>query len=134
MIMRKYILNRKLHWIALVGLSVALMSILLLSPRETVVPIERFLGVWETSAPKYKDRFLKITESTISFGTGDGNANEFIVGRVIKKVEAEKTVYTILYREPEGIEFKLAFYYNPKNNGVIRLKNQPEIEWTRLKQ
>ena len=134
MITKKNMSHRKMLWIALVVFSLVLMSILLLCSRETVVSIDRFLGVWETTEPKYQNRFLKITESEISFGTGDGSANIFDVDRVIKTEEADQTVYTILYRASQGTEFELAFYYSPENSGVIRLKNQPQMEWTRSKE
>jgi hypothetical protein len=132
MITRQKILHHKLHWIALVGFSLVLMSTLFLCIRETDVPIDSFLGVWKTSAPKYKDRFFKITKSTITFGTGNGNSKKFIFARVSKTVEEKNTVYTISYNDDEGADFKLAFYYTPQNKGVIRFKNQQEIEWARI--
>ena len=134
MITRQNLRQQKSNWIALAGFSLALVSILLLCTRETVVPIDIFLGVWKTSAPKYKDRFFKITASTITFGTGNGNSKKFIVDRVIKTVEEKKTVHTISYRDVEGTDFKLAFFYTTKNKGVIRFKNQQDIEWTRINQ
>lgn len=134
MITRQKILHHKSRWIALVGFSLVLISTLLLCTPEADVSIDSFLGVWKTSAPKYKDRFFKISESTITFGIGNGNSNKFIVDHVIKEVEEKKTVYTISYNDVEGSDFKLAFYYTPKNNGVIRFKNQQEIEWTRISQ
>ena len=134
MITRQKIRHHKLHWIALVGFSLVLISTLLLCTPEVDVSIGNFLGVWKSSAPKYKDRFFKISESTITFGTGNGNSKKFIVDRVIKTVEEKKTVYTISYIDVEGTDFKLAFYYTPKNKGVIRFKNQQEIEWTRINQ
>ncbi len=134
MITRQKILHHNLHWIALVGFSLVLISTLLLCTREADVTIDNFLGVWKTSAPKYKDRFFKISESTIAFGIGNGNSKMFNVDRVIKTVEEKKTVYTISYNDVEGSDFKLAFYYTPKNKGMIRFKNQQEIEWTRISQ
>ena len=134
MITSQKILPCKLHWIALVGFSLVLISTLLYCTGEVVVSIDSFVGVWKTSVPKYQDRFFKISGSTITFGTGNGNAKNFIVDRVIKKVEEKKTVYTIMYNDVEGSGFKRAFYYTPENNGVIRFKNQPEIEWTRMNQ
>ena len=134
MITRQKLLHDKSHWIALVGLSLALVSTLLLCTRETDVSIDSFMGVWKTSAPKYKDSFFEITESTITFGTGNGYSKNFTVDRVIKTAEEKKTVYKISYIDVEGADFKRAFYYTPKNNGVIRFKNQQQIEWTRINQ
>jgi hypothetical protein len=132
MITRQKILHHKLHWIALACFFLVLISTLLLCIREADVTTDSFLGVWKTSAPKYKDRFFKITESTITFATGNGNSKIFIVDRVSKTVEQKKTVYTISYNDVEGTDFKLAFYYTSKNKGVIRFKNQQEIEWARI--
>ena len=89
MITRQKIMHHKRYRIALAGFVLVLISTLLSCSREEVVFIDSFLGVWKTSAPKYQDRSLKITASTIAFGIGDENANEFFVDRVIKKTEAE---------------------------------------------
>ena len=129
---RQKILHKKIHWIALVGFFFVLISTFLSCTRETEVAIDRFLGVWETAEPKYEDRFLEIDEATIAFGTGDGNSNIFFVDRVIQRVEENTTVYTISYTDVEGSLFKLAFYYSPEYGGVVRFKNQQEIEWTRI--
>ena len=132
MITRQKILHHKLHWFMLVGFSFVLILALLLCTRQAEVAIDSFLGVWETSAPKYQDRFFEINKSAIIFGTGRGHSTAFKVDRVVKTVEEKKTVYTILYNDVQGTDFKLAFYYSPNNGGVIRFKNQQKIEWTRI--
>lgn len=41
--------------------------------------------------------------------------------------EGRRTLYTFYYTTEEGLEEKFAFYYEPANGGVIRLKNQKGV-------
>jgi len=42
-------------------------------------------------------------------------------------------LYNIYYENLKSQEFKLSFYYDPSNGGVIRFKNQGKIEWRKEK-
>ena len=35
-------------------------------------PPPELVGVWETSAPKYENRYIEITNESLIFGVGDG--------------------------------------------------------------
>ena len=89
------------------------------------------VGIWETSAPKYADRFFKIDQDTITIGQG-GDAFEI---HVIKKIHAKKIpeersiLYTIYYENESVDDYKFAFYYSPENGGMIRLKHKKNIIW-----
>jgi hypothetical protein len=101
--------------------------------RTKAVPSE-LIGVWKTTAPDYADRFLELGRDSIRFGTGgDQSYARSIVG-VEKVVENAGTLYTIFYidpADPEKYQFKVAFYYDPADQGVIRYKNRKDIAWTR---
>jgi hypothetical protein len=99
--------------------------------RTKSVPDE-LVGVWRTTAPKYADRFLKLTRTAIIFGTGGEGSYARTVVAVEKSREDGDTLYTVFYVDAEG-EYKLAFYYESQNGGVIRYKNQRAIAWTRQK-
>ena len=92
---------------------------------------DSLVGVWETAAPRYADRFFEIKKNHIIFGTGEGN---FDVQR-IKSIEetggAKSTAYTIHYANPGEPEHELSFYYEPDGNGIVRFKNQHQIKWTK---
>jgi hypothetical protein len=99
--------------------------------RETTVLPDELLGVWKTSAPKYKQCFFEITKDSITFA--NRNVSEGLDVNIISKIEKtheeKQILYTIHYKKKKGEEYKLPFYYDPSKDGTIRFKNQKEIEW-----
>ena len=71
MIMNKFLQNKTI-WV----LSVVLVSILsfslFLCRGDNRVTVDEFLGVWKTTAQNYEDRVFEISDTTITFGTGNG--------------------------------------------------------------
>ena len=113
------------------GLLVALAGC---GPERTKTVPNALIGVWKTTAPDYADRFLEISRDTIRFGTGgDESYVRSIVG-VEKVLENGRTVYTIVYIDPADpgkYQYKVAFYYDPGNQGVIRYKNRKDMALTK---
>jgi hypothetical protein len=103
-------------------------------PERTKTVPNELIGVWKTTAPDYADRFLELSRDTIRFGTGgDESYVRSIVG-VEKVLENGSTLYTIFYidpADPEKYQSKVAFYYDPGNQGVIRYKNRKDMAWTK---
>ncbi|MBW1911936.1 MAG: hypothetical protein JRI43_01955 [Deltaproteobacteria bacterium] len=99
--------------------------------KDKTVP-EELLGMWETSSSRYADCFFEFQGELIIFNNGlSYNAINFIKD-IEKLPENGKTLYNIYYEDKEGQEFKLSlFYFHVRNGGVIRFKNQKDIEWTR---
>jgi hypothetical protein len=97
---------------------------------ESFAPNE-LVGVWTTSDPKYADRFLKIDRDAITFGTGEGNFETYAITKMKKGAEVQDMLYTIYYEDEAGDTYTLAMYYSPERGGVLRLKNQREIIWTK---
>jgi len=99
---------------------------------ERIAPNE-LVGIWKTSALKYADRFFKIDQTIITIGTGGENVEIYTIKKItMKKPPTERSVlYTIYSKNEEGVEYKFAFYYSPEKGGVIRLKNQRHIVWTK---
>src|SRR5574341_1493240 len=99
-------------------------------PERTKTVPEELIGVWKTQAPDYADRFLELTRDSIRFGTG---GDEFYVRSIVgveKVLEDGSTLYTVFYidpADPEKYQYKVAFYYDPGNQGVIRYKNRKDI-------
>lgn len=97
---------------------------------EVVVP-QHLIGVWETPAPKYADRYMKFSEHTLTFGIGEGEE----VSHEIEKINAEQggggTMYTLHYRDSEGEKWTLTFTYSPDTR-TIRIKNSEEL-WEKAK-
>jgi len=91
------------------------------------------IGVWETAAPTYADRFFEIRTDEIIFGTGEEKFDTYPITKIkIEKDRGEQgTLYVIWYKNIEGQEYKFSFYYDPANQGTIRFKNQQEMVWTK---
>jgi len=102
-------------------------------PKGPATVPDELLGVWETSAPKYKDCFLELTKDTLTFANRElDNIDVNSISKIEKEIHREKGIlYTIHYENREGEEYKLAFYYDPLRGGAIRFKNQEQIEWRR---
>jgi hypothetical protein len=100
--------------------------------RKATVP-EDLIGVWETAAPTYADRFFEIRTDEIIFGTGEEKFDTYPITKIkIEKDPGEQgTLYIICYKNIEGQEYKFSFYYDPANQGTIRFKNQKEMVWTK---
>ena len=127
----KNLLRNKIIWMPTVVVFFILTTSLFLCSGDPRVGIDQFLGVWETTAVNYEDRFFEIADATITFATGEGKQDICYIQAVTRTIEDKKTVYTITYDNIEGAEFKLSFYYKPARGGAIQFKNQMDVEWTR---
>lgn len=94
---------------------------------------DELIGTWKTSASKYADRFFTIEQKTITIGTGGETVEPYTIKKItIKKDSVEiGMLYTIYYKDEEGVKYQFAFYHSPEKGGVIRLKNQKHIAWTK---
>ncbi|HVP79350.1 MAG TPA: hypothetical protein VMV04_15805 [Thermodesulfobacteriota bacterium] len=99
---------------------------------KTAVPGD-LIGVWETTAPAYADRFFEITTDRVIFATGENTSDTYPISKmkIEKDSKERKTLYIVCYKNTAGQEYKFAFYYDPANQGTIRFKNQREMVWTR---
>jgi hypothetical protein len=104
-------------------------------PQEDETLPQELMGVWRSSAPKYADCTLELSKELIIFTSGEFqdfiNVN-FII-KVERKPERNHVVYTIHYENAEKQRYKFVFYHYPSEGGVIRPKNQIEIEWRKVK-
>ena len=99
--------------------------------QEAPVP-EALMGEWRTIAPRYEDRYLRFTTSSLAFGIGDGQE----VSHPIRKIKATKEhhaiVYTVHYSDSEGKESTLKLTYRFDAEETIQLNNRKEI-WMKVK-
>jgi hypothetical protein len=100
--------------------------------RKIAVP-EDLIGVWETTAPAYADRFFEIKTDDVIYGTGEGKFDTYPITKIKTEEDPKEsgTLYVICYKNIEGQEYKFSFYYDPANQGTIRFKNQKEMVWTK---
>jgi hypothetical protein len=97
------------------------------SGKTTNIP-DSLVGVWETSAIKYKDRYLEFKKDVVIFGTGDGDQTIQFIRKVKAERQDQKDLYTVTYLDEDGGEISFSFFYDPAVD-VIALKNQEDIEW-----
>ena len=89
----------------------------------------KLVGVWKSSDQKYADRFITIDTYTITFGIGEGNVEIYTIKKIEKTTAEGSILYTIYFEDGEGVWYKFAFYYSPKDGGEFRKKNQRQIVW-----
>lgn len=100
------------------------------------------IGMWVTSAPKYKDSFISFSKYSITFGRLKEDHILLYNITSIKKANKNKDVlFTISHRgvESDDKERILSFYYTSAKeslikSGVLRLMNKKHIEWKKLKE
>lgn len=99
---------------------------------EAVTDIPEYLiGTWTTGAPQYDDRYLQFSSNHVMFGTGEYTYDTFTVVDIKKETEKFRTLYTVSYKEPGGARYKLRFYYDADDGGLLTFKNQAHLIWAR---
>lgn len=103
------------------------------SKDSTTVPGE-LVGVWKTSAPKYKGCYFELTQDSIIFANVPLSAR---TNNSISKIEklhgsGKEIFYTIHYEDREGLGYKFSFFYDPSRGGTLRLKNQRGVVWGKV--
>jgi hypothetical protein len=104
-------------------------------PKDDEILPSELVGVWASSASRFKNDTLELSKEFIVFTSGefqDFIRVNFIV-KVEKKPERNHTLYVIHYDNIHDQRYKFSFYYYPKKGGVIRLKNRIDIEWRKVK-
>ncbi|HEX7511913.1 MAG TPA: hypothetical protein VF464_00970 [Candidatus Methylomirabilis sp.] len=98
-------------------------------PEPVVIPPE-MQGVWKTADPRYANRFFELSVNAITLGLGEGGDVSYPIVKFGKSQELQGTVYSLSYKNlAEGVTDTVLFTYQSRDGGVIRLKNQPNIEW-----
>ncbi len=92
---------------------------------------EDLLGTWTTGAPRYDDRYLKFTSDSVIVGTGEYTSDTYIVVDIKKETEKFRTLYTVSYKKPGGANYKLTFYYDADDGGLLTFKHQEHLIWER---
>jgi hypothetical protein len=95
---------------------------------------DEVLGVWRTSAPKYQDCFVELAKNLIIFAnlTAIDNIQINCIQEIEEIRKGKRLLYIIHYEDAKGQEYKFPLYYDPSKGGVIRFKNQQQIEWTKM--
>ena len=98
------------------------------SARLEQIPAE-LVGTWTTDAPDYAGRYLEISATGLSFGTGDGRANWNSLRGARIESNDDGTLYVLHYDSVDGAPAELSIAYSPELD-AIRLAHR-EAVWTR---
>ena len=88
-------------------------------------------GVWTTTHPQYRDRFLQFDDRTITFGWGDAGAGTYSVDGLDSEPGKYDALVHIRYLDLAGTDYRLSFHYAVQNDGRIQMKNQKMV-WFRI--
>ena len=118
-------------------------------PRNNQVP-PYLVGLWETDAPGYEDRYLLLNDRSLAFGTGNYTGESYIVaeidarpveddsqdgaGKNGKDGKSKRMLVQIRYMKEDRLEFGLSFYYEPKPVDTITFKYQDHLKWKKKQQ
>jgi len=106
------------------------------SSNEIKNPPPEVLGHWETADSKFEGFSFELSNEAITFTDLNAQENEveyYLIQKWTKDLDQnQKVYYTVYYKNKEGLELPFAFFYDPSGGGIIRLKNQKTIVWTRL--
>ena len=121
--------HRYLPIVAPVALVAVIVGIMTLLPQAPAPLSPQLIGSWETSAGKYADRTLRLSESEIAFeqGSREGFASYPITGVTSERNTGGALSYVITY-DNAGMTHQFSFTHQPVAN-TITLKNQPQVVW-----
>jgi hypothetical protein len=120
--------------ILLLGLGVLVIYQLLSPAGQTdfhPVTMNDLRGIWTTSQPRYKDRFLQFAKGKITFGWGDAGEGSYSIKHIESEPAGKNTLVHIRYVDLSASQYRLNFYYEWRGNGEIRVKNQKGVYWYR---
>jgi hypothetical protein len=123
----------KLKWVVIVALILIGASMFVFFPKKNTDFSKDLIGKWTTSAPRYQDRFFEITKETLIYGLGGDKIDVYLISSIEESLEGNNRLYTINYKNTDGLKFTQSFYYHPENGGSIQLKHQEHIEWRKTK-
>ena len=123
----------KLKWIAIPVVIMVVFLMFVFFPKKNKDIPENLIGKWTTFAPKYEDRFIEITKETFVYGLGGNKKDVYFISNLEANPERNKLLYTISFKNKDGLEFTRSFYYDPENGGAIQFKHQGHIEWRKMK-
>jgi hypothetical protein len=123
----------KLTWIAIPVVIMVVLLIFVFFPKKNKDIPENLIGKWTTSAPGYEDRFIEITKETFVYGLGGDKKDVYFISNLETNPERNKLLYTISFKNKDGLEFTRSFYYDSENGEAIKFKHQEHIQWRKMK-
>jgi len=122
----------KLKWIVIPAVIIAVAIYMFHSKKNRDIPVN-LTGKWTTSASGYQDRFIELTKETLVYGLGGDKKDVYLISSIKKGLEGNNILYTINFKNTDGLKFSRSFYYHPEHGGIIQFRHQEHIEWHKEK-
>ena len=109
---------------------VLIAGVLLCPKSKTPLP-KALEGTWITDDTRYQDRFLRLSQASVIFGTGESNIDVYFITNVEPETVGTDAVYNLTFHRAGEGERKLSLVYNDSESTILRFLNQPQILWTK---
>jgi hypothetical protein len=129
---RVLITRRILLWAVVVGVGALLFSVWLGRPDyvSKTVP-EALVGEYTCDLPEYSDRYLTLTPSSITFGTGGTSFVTYKILGIEKEQEEGVDTITLHFRDVAGTKFERKVVADPSGSR-LHFVSQPAVVWQRF--
>lgn len=98
--------------------------------RSNLLP-RQLVGVWTTDDPRYKDRFLELSQAFVIIVTGRNDPSSVqLIDRVETTQQGSEMLLTVYSTDRSGGQYTMNLRFNPENGGELRFSNQSQI-WKR---
>lgn len=103
-------------------------------PEDPPFPNE-IIGKWVTDNATYSDRYIEISETQLIFSTGEVEPNIFFIEKIQGEKQPEGVEWILDCEDIQGESFEFSLFYSDHANGEqIKLKNQPNVNWTKFRE
>ncbi len=102
------------------------------SRKDNSVP-EHLLGVWKTSDSRYAGRVLEIKNKIIIIRKGEETIGLHPITATDQAQQGDSILYTFSHISDHGRRYTSSFYYEPTDEGTIRLKHKPRVVWMKAR-
>ena len=95
----------------------------------SLIPSE-LTGLYNSDDPRYEDRYLKLSESTIIFGKGGVELDVYFVSKVETELRGKETRYHITLHK-SGEEDNETVLVRTGSDRVVWFKNRSSVRWVK---
>jgi len=89
---------------------------------------ESLVGQWTCDLPEYSDRYLELTPSTITFGTGGTSFVKYKILGIDKEQNEDVDTVILSFQDVAGTEFRRAVVVGPSGK-TFHFASQPAVVW-----
>jgi hypothetical protein len=92
---------------------------------------EALVGEWTCDLPEYSDRYLKLTASSITFGTGGTSFVKYKILGIEKEQNEGVDTFYLSFQDVAGTKFRRAMVVGPSGT-TLHFASQPAVVWKRF--